>query len=216
MVPLHNIHVSVQLPPVLQKRGLCLTDEERSRIAGAAASSIRHQVKANFAARGGREFWMEAHDATKSKVTDDGVAVVTVEQTGVRLRWKGGVVKPKPGNVSSKTGKQTQLLALPQQKVELPGSYNGVLAYEKIQHRGALKGILLPGQVHPAKRKYKDRPAGRPVVSAAGEDVEPVFLLVTQTVHRPDPSVMPGDKAMQEAAAKGAALALKLITRNKK
>ncbi len=45
MEPSHNIHVSVQLPPLLQKRGICLTDEERSWIAGNAAFSIEHEYE---------------------------------------------------------------------------------------------------------------------------------------------------------------------------
>ncbi len=215
MPPYAHIALAVQLPPMLQSGGFSLSDNERRAVGESAGAGVRQAVRENFYSRG-KHFYMRAADATDLQVTSSGEALVLVRQVGVHLRWKGGVVTPRQGNTSSKTGQQVKLLAIPlggQKKS--PGFYRGVLAFLPIKGRPKLKGLLVQGRKGKAKRKYKNKPAGRAIIRKA-KDAKAIFALVTSTTHSPDETVIPKPGALHEAACAGAALAINEITKHKK
>ncbi len=209
-----HVSLAVQLPSILEPGGLSFTDEERGKIAGQAGARVRQAVRDNFTSREGRTYWMTAADRTSMQVLPDGSALVTVDWRGVHLRWRGGVVKPKPGNKSSKTGRQVKLLSIPLgASGKRPGDL-GPLAFLPIRKKPKLRGYLVPGEPGKAKRKYKGKPAGRAIVRPKA-GAPPAFALVTHTVHQPDETVIPTPEKLHGEATKGAAFAVRMITKQR-
>lgn len=177
-----------------------------------ASNNILKLIKNNFATLGSGPFWEEAAASTKANVRGS-VARITITQTGVRLRWLGGVVLPGK-SISSKTGRPTRCLALPiDRKNKKEPIFFGNLTWLPIM-RGKVRGLLLPCETATAKRPYKDKPAGRTVCRPA-KGAKPLYMLVTDTVHRPNPAVMPSEKKLTEAASQAAQQALQAILRRR-
>lgn len=191
---------------------ISLKNKEVQSINTAAAHRVHQKVIDNFLMLGGERYYKEAAKQTRLQ-TEGSVARITITQTGVRLRWLGGVVLPGKG-ISSKTGQPTRCLALPidRKNKEAPGWF-GNLAWLPIM-RGKVRGLLLPCETATAKRPYKDKPAGRTVRRPA-KGAKPLYMLVTDTVHRPNPAVMPSEKKLTEAASQAAQQTLATILRRR-
>ncbi len=215
MAHYQQIAFAVQLPPMLQRGGFSLTAQEKRDIAEQAGLAVQQKVRDNYEKKNSA-FWAEASRSTTLQVTGADEVLVTTHHTGVHLRLKGGVVRPGKG-ISSKSGKPTSLLALPTEGgKKSPGDFGSSLTFRAVDGYPRLKGVLLPAIKKTAKKKYKDKPAGRTIEAPVYDGVPAAFLLVLSTTHKPDPSVVPSDKELNDAANKGAAYALKWITRTRK
>ncbi len=112
------IELMVKIVGELPKRLLRETDVEQ--LNARAARKMQRAVVENFEGLRGEHFYKDAADSTRLE-QHGAEAEIRVEKHGVRLRWKGGVVKPGAG-MSSHTGKATKLLAIPDKKrMEAPG-----------------------------------------------------------------------------------------------
>lgn len=201
------ISIQVRLPH--NDRVEALSGRVLADIRKGAANNILRLLKTNFAAYGTSKYWQEAADSTKVE-TGGPTARVMVTQTGVRLHWLGGTVKPGKGT-SSKTGLPTKLLAIP----TAPGNHDapGFGAYVwRPWSKGKVRGLLYPATETIAKRKYKDRPAGRTIMRANAQ-ATPAYLLVTETVHPRNPNVIPANREIKDAAREAARSRLYILTK---
>lgn len=163
-----------------------LLDVQRN--AEKAAGGVRELVKRHFEARGGQRFWGEAAESVEVAGSSKG-AVVGIYQRGVALRFFGGVVRPVRGKA----------LALPtrENKTDLwPREFDeGELHY--MAPPGMHPMLYLPGKTHKLTREGKLRKGA----SVSG-DGKIMFVLVPQTEHKADPSVLPSPEEMTAAALK--------------
>lgn len=160
----------------------------RSEALSNAADQVADSLRENFYRMPGRNFWGNAGDSVDVQpgVPGQSLAVV-VTQRGVRLQWLG---------LDPNTPKRASLLAIPASKAitEYPRAYPNLLPiFPRNIHWPKLRGWLVQGEQGTAKRKYKDRPAGRPIMRAVLRGGRPliVFSLVTHTSHVPHPQVIP-------------------------
>lgn len=175
-----NITVKVETTKPLAQ----LPDPARLNKAAAIAVSAlvrNHFLERNSAtpARPGwprTGFWGAAAEATEWEA-DAGSAVITIKHPGVRLRFLGGIVRPKPGR---------KMLALP-----LRPEFAGVNPREKWPDK---KGGFV--WQSPNKKLFLAFRDGAGILRLA-------YHLVARTTHRPDPSVLPTPSRI-EAAAKTA------------
>lgn len=175
-----------------------------------AARKMQRAVVENFEGLGGERFYKDAARATRLE-RHGAEAEVRVEHRGVRLRWKGGTVKPGAG-VSSHTGKPTKLLAIPAKKrMEAPGRYLP-LFFMPVKGRSHLRGLLLEGEEKTAAKKWKDKPAGRAVI-VPKKNGAVMFRLVDETEHAPNPRVIPARSVLGELAQRDMLGALRLFLR---
>ncbi len=199
------LELKVELPPL--QGLLTLSAPQQRDVAEQAAIGMRNAIRANFDTLPGNTFWGDASRKTRVEDDGDGFAVV-VRQRGVALQRYGGTVTAGK-SMSTHTKQPTKLLAIPAKGVkEAPNAYKP-LAFRAVKG-GNMRGMLLPGEVRPAKRAYKGKPAGRMIVAPiAGAD--PLFLLVQRTEHKPHPEVMPSNSELADVAAEYAADELKRI-----
>ena len=160
-----------------------------------AAELIMERVRDNFLRRGGKNFWRAAADSVEVKDGGIGQKFVTIGQRGVRLQWLGGVVRPKAPR---------KLLAIPTDKgiTEMPRSYDNLVFVPLTRQNGQarfphLRGLLVEGVQENAKRRYKDKPAGRAILRPNGKVY---FRLVDETHHLPHPDVMPTEEDLIKTA----------------
>lgn len=126
-------------------------------------------------------FWAAAAGSVTTDMDAD-AANVHVGKEGVRLRWLGGVVKPVKG----------KMLAIPND-----GSVAGVWPSEHKGKSGAAKTFM----AFP-----KGRSSGFIATKDKGREkgFRVLWWLVPQATHKPDPTVLPGEEEIREAAAKAA------------
>lgn len=198
------ISVAIDITGPMQ---LCtLTERHLAAIRKGAANKITQVVKANFATLGGRYFYHEAAKNTEVQV-DAQAAYVTVNKTGVRLRWLGGTVLPGSGT-SSKTGAPTKLLSIPDNKdiSEAPSNYANLVYIPFLKATGKIRGMLAEGEPYTIRRgKRKGQQGVRPAPNSdPNHQFVAVYWLANRTDHKPNPAVMPSDDAMADAARKAA------------
>lgn len=202
------IELMVKIVGELPKRLLRQTDVEQ--LNARAARKMQRAVVENFEGLGGEHFYKDAADSTRLE-QHGAEAEIRVEHRGVRLRWKGGVVKPGAG-VSSHTGRATKLLAIPGKKrMEAPGRYRP-LFFMPVKGRPHLRGLLLEGEEKTAAKKWKDKPAGRAVI-VPKKNGTVMFRLVDETEHAPNPRVMPTRSVLGELAQRDMLGGLRLLLR---
>ncbi len=137
--------------------------------------------------------WWARVAASVTHTADFGSAVVSVPERGAALRYYGGTVKQKTGG---------PLLTIPTKDVPVQNGTRlaardmGLLAFLPSRKGGNPKvaGVLVDAAERTSKtgKKYKVpllRPAGRVR-----------YILMTETTHNPDPSVLPTDQQIAEAA----------------
>lgn len=146
----------------------------------AAAGGVRRCIREHFLARGGRAYWRAASERVEVEPTARG-AEVSIYQRGVALRYFGGRVRPKPGR---------KALAIPTE--EAP---RDTWPYE-------MPGLVL----RPVSRKW---PHLVGLLVRKEEPEKAIFRLVDETRHTGDPSVLPSEEEMTEAAVSALRTALK-------
>lgn len=202
------IELMVKIVGEIPKR--LLREQDVERLNARAAGKMQRAVVENFESLGGERFYKDAADATRLE-RHGAEAEIRVEHRGVRLRWKGGVVKPGAG-VSSHTGRATKLLAIPGKKrMEAPGRYRP-LFFMPVKGRPHLRGLLLEGEEKVAERKWKDKPAGRAVIEPKKNGAV-MFRLVDETEHAVNPRVMPARSVLGELAQRDMLGALRILLR---
>lgn len=202
------IELMVKIEGEIPKR--LLREQDVERLNARAAGKMQRAVVENFESLGGERFYKDAADATRLE-RHGAEAEIRVEHRGVRLRWKGGVVKPGAG-VSSHTGRATKLLAIPDKKrMEAPGRYRP-LFFMPVKGRPHLRGLLLEGEEKVAERKRKDKPAGRAVIEPKKNGAV-MFRLVDETEHAPNPRVMPVRSVLGELAQRDMLSGLRVLLR---
>ena len=173
-----------------------VTPEQKEEILYAAAGRVRSLVEEHFRARKSRRFWKEAADSVKVAPGSNGRLNVQIFKRGVHLRYAGGTVKPS-GQISELTGKPIKSLLIPGPRT--PMRTQGLDLYDVVRD---------PRRVHTIKnhagRVYLVEDAEQP-----GQKMRYLGRLVKKTTHKPDPTVLPTEQAMQEAARAGAAFVLK-------
>lgn len=144
--------------------------------------ALTEAIRNNFLAKSSKgnakgfprsNFWQDAAEDVTSHVVGDTMLAV-IRKEGVRLRWKGGEVRPKPGK---------KALAIPLDPSvahdwpsEYTGQGHGVFAvWPKGKSAGLLYGLGADG------------------------DAKPLWLLVSKTTHRPDPTVIPPETELHDA-----------------
>lgn len=202
------IELMVKIVGEIPKR--LLREEDVERLNARAAGKMQRAVVENFESLGGERFYKDAADATRLE-RHGAEAEIRVEHRGVRLRWKGGVVKPGAG-VSSHTGRVTKLLAIPDKKrMEAPGRYRP-LFFMPVKGRPHLRGLLLEGEEKTAARKWKDKPAGRAVI-VPRKNGAVMFRLVDETEHGANPRVVPVRSVLGELAQRDMLSGLRVLLR---
>lgn len=202
------IELKVKIEGELPKRMLREADVER--LNGRAAGKMQRAVVENFEGLGGERFYKDAAEATRLE-RQGAEAEIRVEQRGVRLRWKGGVVKPGAG-VSSHTGRATKLLAIPDKKrMEAPGRYRP-LFFMPVKGQPHLRGLLVEGEEKAAEKKWKEKPAGRAVV-VPKKNGTVMFRLVDETEHEANERVIPARSVLGELAQRDVLSGLRLLLR---
>lgn len=202
------IELMVKIVGEIPKR--LLREQDVEQLNARAAEKMQRAVVENFESLGGERFYKDAADATRLE-RHGAEAEIRVEHRGVRLRWKGGVVKPGAG-VSSHTGRATKLLAIPGKKrMEAPGRYRP-LFFMPVKGRPHLRGLLLEGEEKVAERKWKDKPAGRAVIEPKKNGAV-MFRLVDETEHAANPRVMPARSVLGELAQRDMLGALRILLR---
>lgn len=142
----------------------------------AAANHLRKLLKQHLEARGGRKYWKDAAESVETEISDAG-AVVSINHRGVRLHFYGGIVKPT-GRISNVTGK-------PIKRLLIPGA-NSPLR----KARAELYELGINRQsVHIAGGALMADIGGVPVM---------LGVLARQSVHEPDPTVLPSDDRLRD------------------
>lgn len=173
-----------------------VTPEQKEEVLYSAAGSVRSLLEEHFRARPSRRFWKEAADSVHVEPGSNGTLNVAVYKRGVRLRYEGGTVKPT-GKISELTGKPIRSLLIPGPRT--PMRTQGLDLYDVVKD---------PRRVHTIKNH-----AGRVYLvedaEQEGQKMRYLGRLVKSTTHEPDPTVMPTEQAMREAARAGAEHVLK-------
>lgn len=176
--------------------------QTQAKAVHSAATSVAQLLAAHFRALGGRTFWQQA--AESIRIRQQGMrAQVSVTQPGVALRRYGGIVLPGR-NTSPITGKPTRLLALPaDRKTTFSPAASGLLQFIPIAGKPRLKGLLLPGEKAIAARNTPRHRKGETITRAA-KGASPLFHLVTQTTHQPNPAILPTPEQIHTTATAAA------------
>lgn len=175
-----------------------------------AAELVMETMRDHLTARGrgkskrGQDYWRGAGDSVEMRTRGDRCEVA-VTQKGVALHYFGA---------DEVRAKNAKYLALPagKKEAEYARSVSG-LVYIDLSSKGfpKLRGMLVTTKEEPAARKYKDKPAGRPVkrpVLRANGKLDVKYWLVEYTQHTADPTVLPPDDKLRQAAEQGAKEAL--------
>lgn len=166
--------------------------EELHEAMGTAVADTVRQHIATTKQSPNTGWWGRVAASVTHSFSADG-AVVTVPERGAALRYYGGTVKQKTGG---------PLLTIPTKDVPVQNGTRlaardmGLLAFLPSRKGGNPKvaGVLVDAAERTSKtgKKYKVpllRPAGRVR-----------YILMTETTHKPDPSVLPTDQQIAEAA----------------
>ena len=157
-------------------------DRQRQPMLDAGVRALSNAVVRNFRrknqagnARGfpRSNFWQSAAESVTSAVQGNDM-VATVRKEGVRLRWLGGVVRPKPGR---------KALAIPA-RAEVAGKWPS-------EETGRTLFAIWPK--HRSFGLLAERRDGR---------VRALWWLVPKTTHKADPSVVPPAEELRDAIAR--------------
>ena len=166
------IKIDIDIP---KDMGIEITPRQLEAARVNAAEVVMETVRENFLRRGGRRYWLEAADAVTIKHGGKDTLVVNIAHRGVALHYYGGTVRPT----------KSKLLALPAapDMTEYARSVPGLMLVP-IKGRPHLRGLLVKSESGEAKRKWKNKPAGRgiqrPVIGADGK-LEVKYTLVDET-----------------------------------
>lgn len=173
-----------------------VTPKQKEEILYSAAGRVRSLVEDHFDGLPSRRFWKEAADSVQVEPGSNGTVNINIYKRGVHLRYAGGTVKPS-GQISELTGRPIRSLLIPGPRTAM--RTQGLDLYDVVKD---------PRRVHTIKNH-----AGRVYLvedaEQEGQKMRYLGRLVKQTTHSPDPTVLPSEQDMQEAAAAGANFILK-------
>ena len=129
-------------------------------------------------------FWQDAAESVTSAVEGDTMSA-TIRRQGVRLRWKGGEVRPKDGR------KALAIPVDPSVAHEWPSEYAG---------RGGALFHVWP------KGRNTGFLANR---GTAEKHARILWMLVAKTTHKPDPSVIPPEGELRDKIVRAMKRALR-------
>lgn len=176
---------------------------ELGRVSGGAASEVRNLMKRNFAGLNSRKFYVDA--AQKTEVVGSGSVVsVVVNKVGVRLQWKGGVIKPT-GRISEVTGRPVKSLLIPVK--------NGVMGEMSMkEYMGVARRPIkyIPGKAENGDKGFLAHESGK------GKDKKLTVIawLRKKATIRAHPKVLPTQDELRDAAVRGAKLVIKNLLKN--
>ncbi len=142
-------------------------------------------------------FYASAAKSVTEPVQAGAGAKFTITKTGLAQRWLGGVIKAGQGE-SSASGKATQYLAIPARAEaygKAPGEFNDL---EFVKLKGG-RGMLVQTLQTQLKFGRKNK-AGVRKVSGTTVGGLVMFWLVKEVNQKPDPTVMPTEAEIAEAA----------------
>jgi hypothetical protein len=187
-----------------QAKGLADSTGMHSAIRQESIEVVKNHLRENYLPRDGPrgDFWADVIASTQA-ASDDKSATVSLTELGVALRYSGGEVTPGK-SISSFTGKPTRALAIPTAAVPVAGGRQirpgraGILAFIKSRTAGETVGFLVSGELRKITRgpnKGRER-----IVPKTGGQL--LYTLRTITRHKPDPSILPPDESLVDAAKK--------------
>lgn len=184
--------------------------EDRDAVHGAMATGIEESVRESIQEKKvskeqGTKFWERVVDSIET-LTDPKGGTILITETGVRLRYEGGEVRPgkNPARSGPRKGEPTAALAIPSDAVpikrgrRLPPGRVGLLAYLTNPNGGDTVGYLVEGEekeITRGKRKGQTR-----TVPKEGGSL--MFTLRRVTRHKGDKSFIPDDEELIAAASK--------------
>lgn len=179
--------------------------ELHEQMGTAVELAVRKHVTATKAPKSPKTKWWGSAVDSLTHTSSPTEAVVSFGQTGVALRYYGGTVRQRPGG---------PLLTVPSEHVPVSNGTRkaarmmGQLAFLRARRpaRKGVVGVLVEGERYIAKRgrnKGQFLPAGSGVRPKKGGKL--LYTLMTETDHRPDPTVLPTTAELL-AAARDAAL----------
>lgn len=128
-------------------------------------------------------FYADAARGTSGTVLPDG-ALVSVNQVGIRQRWKGGTIRPGPGKQWITIPARTEAYG------RRAGAFND-LRFVLFRKNGNALAALVRNDSTKLKRK-RDRKTGVVSLVSGGEQGgEILYWLKKSVTQRPDPSVVP-------------------------
>lgn len=149
---------------------------------------------------GGEHFYADAARAVQNPETVDGVALIAINKIGLAQRLLGGTITAG-ANVSSFTGELTKYIAIPAEGTDAvghtPADFTN-LQFFKTKRGGGLKLRREVASVVGHIRSGKNKGRSRNDASILGDVV--LFWLVPSVNQLADPSVLPADDEMQQAA----------------
>lgn len=163
-----------------------ILDRQRQPMLEAGVRALTNAVVKNFRKRNAQgnakgfprsNFWQDAAESVTSAVEGDAMSA-TIRKQGVRLRWKGGEVRPREGR---------KALAIPVDP--------SVAHVWPSEHAGYATGgdydegaTALFWPKNSSHGFIKDNETG-----------DLLWMLVSKTTHKPDPSVIPSEDELRSA-----------------
>mgnify|MGYP001571675777 CR=1 FL=1 len=141
-------------------------------------------------------FYGKVQASVQQPVVSGNAADVSIDRVGIAQRYFGGPIEAGHG-ISSKTGKPTEFLTVPA-RAETHGKT--AKAFPHLEFRPTRRGGMLVEMLRTVSRITR---AGRRRVSIVGGLV--MFWLVRRLVQKPDPTVLPTDADLLQAAETSAA-----------
>lgn len=158
-------------------RGPMLKDGVRALTNALARNFRKRNDRGNAKGFPRSDFWQDAAESVTSAVEGDAM-VATVSKEGVRLRWKGGEVRPRGGR---------KALAIP-----LDPSVAHIWPSEHVGY--ATGGDYDEG----ATSLFWPKNSNHGFIKD-NETSDLLWLLVSKTTHKPDPSVIPSEDELRSA-----------------
>lgn len=196
---------------------LTLDKADLKEISTAVAIKLKdHLIEPGLRRRGdsasGKRFWTQAAD--KLNVSSQGTtALVSCDQVGVNLIWKGGTVKPS-GSISVVTGHPIVNLLIPIKDGPLYGK-------PLVEYRPQGKIMRLIGKqsgkpyladcIAPPKTGRKPKGQNGEKTTRQKTKVIPLAILREQATIKPHPDVYPAMPTMEDTAKEQALKTLNLI-----
>lgn len=195
---------SQEVATTLSSLRAALMDKQalHSAMAEGVAEATRQHLTAKYLPKDadGTDFWADVLRSIEA-TADDSSASVSLEQLGLRLRYRGGTVTPGK-SISSYTGKLTRALAIPTRRVGVengrrkPPAQSGVLAFVRGGKGGDVIGYLFEGTQQGTITRGRNK--GKPRIVESGTLLYTLKLRQTTIA---DPDILPPDDVLRTSAA---------------
>ncbi|MCW5557737.1 MAG: hypothetical protein KIT22_07890 [Verrucomicrobiae bacterium] len=186
------------------------------RLAHAAAPAVVNRLRKHFFGLnrerpnklGGKRtnFWNQAARSTHSKVTGTDL-VVSVNQVGVRQRLEGGEIRPASGR------RYLTIPAIAEAYATRAGEWSTVKFGFAFDEQGRIRPALIEAQHTAVKFGGKRKDGSRKLTATVRQGGGAVFWLVRRVTQRPDPTVLPSNEELREAAFDGVRRFFNLVVR---